>query len=130
MSFTYLPGSNDIGKVRMLIPDRVSASAIFTDEEITVFLTLETDVRCATAMAMETIASDQVLTLKVMTLLDVSTSGDRVAAALLARAKLLREQAEQALSISSGGFDYAEMVTTDFAGRERLYNQALRNVVP
>jgi hypothetical protein len=129
MSFTYLL-SNDIGKCRMLIPDRVSASAIFSDEEITAFLGLETDVRCATAMALETIASDQVLTLKVMTLLDVSTSGDRVAASLLARAKLLREQAEQALSLASGGFDIAEMVTTDFAGRERLYNQALRNVTP
>lgn len=127
MTFTYVL-STDIGKCRMLIPDRVSASAIFTDEEITEFLSLETDVRCAAAMALETIASDQVLTLKVMTLLDVSTSGDRVSAALLARAKLLREQAEQALGIASGGFDIAEMVTTDFAARERLYNESLRSL--
>lgn len=125
MSFTYIL-STEIGKVRLMIPDRVSASAIFSDEEIAAFLALEGDTRSATALALETIASDEVLTLKVMSLLDVSTSGDRVAASLLARAKLLREQAEA--NDASGGFDWAEMVTTDFAARERIEAQALRYV--
>ena len=39
MSFTYVLGNN-IGKVRNLIGDTVSASAILTDEEITAFLSL------------------------------------------------------------------------------------------
>ena len=124
MTFTYLPASTDIGKVRLLVPDRVMVSAIFTDEELTEFLSLEGDVRSAAACALEVIAADQVLILKVMSLLDVSTSGDRVAAALLSRAKLLREQADA----DAIGFDWAEMVTTDFAARERLYNQALRSL--
>jgi hypothetical protein len=121
MSFTYILAT-DIGKVRLLIPDRVAANAILTDEEIQAFIDMEGEVRYAAAACLETIASDQVLTLKVMSLLDVSTSGDRVSAALLARAKLLREQADG----DDDAFDIAEMVVNDFSGRERLYNQGLR----
>ena len=123
MTFTYVL-STDIGKIRLLIPDRVTASAIFTDEELQEFLTLEDDVKSAAACALETIAADQVLVLKVMTLLDVSTSGDRVANALLARAKLLREQAD----VETDAFDWAEMVVTDFNAAERMYAQALRSL--
>ena len=121
MTFTY-DLSTDIGKVRLLVPDRVTAEAIFSDEELTAMLTLEGDVRSAAACALETIASDQVLVLKVMTLLDVSTSGDRVSAELLKRAAILRAQADG----ESSGFDWAEMVVNDFAAREHLYNEALR----
>lgn len=128
MAFTYTL-STDIGKIRLRIPDRVTPGHIFEDAELQAFLDYEGDVLSAAAGALETIASDQVLTLKVMTLLDVSTSGDRVAASLLARAKLLRAQADAAAD-AVDGFGWAEMVTTDFAARERLYNQALRTVIP
>ena len=123
MTFTYVL-STDIGKIRLMIPDRVTAEAIFTDEELQAFYDLEGDVRSAAAMALETIASDQVLVLKVMTLLDVSTSGDRVSAELLKRAAILRAQADG----ESSGFDLAEMVVNDFAAREHLYNEALREI--
>ena len=123
MAFTYVLAT-DIGKIRLRIPDRVTPGHIFEDEELQEFLTFEGDVLSAAAGALEAIASDQVLTLKVMTLLDVSTSGDRVSAALLAGAKLLREQAD----VATDGFDWAEMVVNDFSARERLYNQGLRSL--
>jgi hypothetical protein len=129
MAFTYTL-TTSIGQMRLLLPDRVTPGHIFEDDELQAFLTLEGDIRTATALALETIASDQVLVLKVMSLLDVSTSGDRVSAALIARAKLLREQAELNVAAATGSFDWAEMVTTDFAARERLYNQALRDAIP
>ena len=40
MSFTY-DLSTDVGKIRLLIPDTVSASAVFSDEELTALLALE-----------------------------------------------------------------------------------------
>jgi len=124
MAFTY-DLTTDVGTVRLLVPDRVDAGHIFEDDEITAYLILEGDTRSAAACALETIAADQALTLKVMKLLDVQTDGARVADALLKRAVLLREQA--AANIAGGPFDWAEMVVTDFNARERVYNEALRD---
>jgi len=121
--FTYAPAT-DRGRVRLMIPDRVAASAMFDDDEIDTFLALEGDeVRLATAMALETIASDQAMTLKVIRLLDLSTDGAKVSDALLARAAGLR-----AAAAADGSFDWGEMVVDDFSYRERLYNQALRGL--
>ena len=125
MSFSYVLGT-DVGTIRLLIPDRVDAGHIFEDDELEGYMTLEGDVRSAAACALETIASDQALVLKVMRLLDVQTDGARVSDALLKRAALLREQAEK--SAAGGSFDWAEYVPNDFAARERIYNQALRGL--
>lgn len=127
MAFTYdLTG--DIGKIRLLIPDRVTPGHVFEDDELAGFLALEGDVRSAAACALETIASDQALTLKVMSLLDVTTDGAKLSDALLKRAARLREQAEAAATAIDGSFDWAEQVIDDFAARERIYNQALRGL--
>lgn len=126
MTYTYLPAANDIGKVRLLIPDRTESDALFSDEEITIFLGMETGVKRATALALETIASDQALILKVQTTGQLKSDGKAVAEALLARAARLRTQAADDEDEDGGGFDIAEQVPNDFAARERLFKQAQR----
>lgn len=58
MSFTYDTDTN-VGKVRLLIDDKVEATAHFTDEEIETFLSLASDsVLIAAALALEAWAAD------------------------------------------------------------------------
>jgi hypothetical protein len=127
MAFTYQPTTSR-GRVRLLIPDRVTPGHIFEDAEIDTFLVLETNnVKRSTALGLETIASDQALTLKVIRLLDLTTDGARVSDALLKRAAELRRQADiEELAEDGGAFDIAEWTPTDFAYRERLENEMLR----
>lgn len=126
MSFTYDLSSN-VGKMRMMIPDRHADEAFFTDEELSAFLEMEGDVKRGTALALETMASDQAMVLKVVRLLDVSTDGRAVAESLMKRASELRRQADEADQATSGGFEIAEMVVDDFSFRRRMENEALRN---
>jgi hypothetical protein len=48
MAFTYVLAT-DVGKIRLLIPDRVTPGHIFEDDELTGYMTLEGDVRSAAA---------------------------------------------------------------------------------
>jgi hypothetical protein len=129
MTFTY-DTTVDIGKVRMLIPDRVEADAMFTDEEVQAFVDMNASVRYAAADALDVIASDQALTLKVITLMDLKTDGPATARALMERADKLRTLADNedaAAEAEEGGlFDYGEMVVNDFTTRERVLKQAQR----
>jgi len=118
--------ATDAGKVRLLIPDRTETGHLFEDDEIDAFLAMEgAVVKRAAALALETAASDQALVLKAIKLLDLQTDGPKVAASLLARAATLRAQADQ--EDDDPGFDIAEWTPTDFAARERLWNEALRD---
>jgi hypothetical protein len=128
MAFTF-DLSTSVGKVRLLIPDRVSADALFQDDEIEAFLDLEgAVVRRAVALALEIIASDNAMTLKVIRLLDLTTDGAKTSDALLKRAALLRSQADRDDEAEEGAaFDIAEMVPNAFAWRERVYHEALRD---
>jgi len=57
MTFTYVT-STSVGKIRLLISDTVSATAHFTDEELTVFLELnDNSINLAAASALESWAS-------------------------------------------------------------------------
>ncbi|MFZ5856778.1 MAG: hypothetical protein ACOYZ6_08105 [Chloroflexota bacterium] len=130
MTFTYDP-TNDIGKVRMMIPDRVESAALLTDEEIEAYLDMNgEDVRYAAADALDMIASDQALTLKVITLMDLRTDGPATARALMERADKLRtlsDNEEAAAEAEEGGLlDYGEMVVDEFTRRERVVKQAER----
>lgn len=81
-----------LGQVRLLINDTTDAP-VFSDPEIAAFLLLESqDVKCAAALAYETIAADEVLTSKVIRSQDLQTDGASVAAQLLARATSLRAE--------------------------------------
>lgn len=127
MAFSYNL-STDAGKVRAMIPDSKEATYLFEDDEINVFLLIEGHIKRATALALETIASDQALVLKVIKVLDITTDGAKVSDALLKRAKMLREQvdAEIVLSDQQPAIDIAEMVLDDFTWRERMVKQSLR----
>lgn len=118
--------SSEIGKVRLLIPDRDVTAPIFEDEEIQAFLSLEGDVRRAAALALETVAADEALTLRMTSVLGLSVNGVAAAQALLARAAELRRQAEEAEARGEALFDWAEMVIDPFSARERLSNEILR----
>lgn len=128
MAFTYDP-TTDAGRVRLLIFDTdtvTAANQIFSDAEIDAFLDMEdTSVRRAAALALETIATQEVLIQKVVRNMDLQTDGARVSAELRARAKSLREQEEQGLE--DGGFDWAESIYDVFTYRDRIIKEALRN---
>lgn len=125
MTYTY-DVETDIGRVRRTIPDRVQASAIWTDEEIQSFLNDEDGWRRAAALALETMASDNVLVMKVMTIQNIRTDGAAVSRALLERAKTLRSLADQADATSGDAFDIAETVLNDFGFRQQILNEAIR----
>ena len=118
MTFTYDLAANS-GLVRLLIPDVDEDNVLFQDAEIDAFLTLENNVvRLAAAQALDTLASSEVMILKVIKVLDVSTNGDRVGKELRERATALREQHEQGVGDPDGMFDIAEWVVDDFGARE------------
>lgn len=119
--------TSDLGKVRLLIPDRQPDEYIFDDVEILALLEMEDGIKRTTALALETIASDQAMTLKVIRLLDITTDGAKVSDALLKRAQSLRDQAETGDETDEGGFDIAEMVYDDFSFREKVVKEAERS---
>lgn len=127
MTFTY-DTTTDIGKVRLIISDRDVANIIFQDEEIQAFLDMnQSSVQRGSAAALDTIASNEAMVLKVIQTLDLSTDGASLARALREHAKQLREDADTADASEEGLLDYAEMVTNAFTARQRLNNQWLRN---
>ena len=99
---------------------------IFSDATLTAFLTVEGNVdKRATALALETMASNEAYVQKVIRILDLSTNGAQTADSLLKRAALLRAQAED--EVADAGFEIAEMVLDDFSYREFLEKDALRD---
>jgi hypothetical protein len=124
VAFSYDPAT-DRGKVRLLIGDTATQdpeAQLFTDDEIDAFLAMEGQVvALAAARALEALAANQVMVLKVIRLLDLSTDGASVARELRQQAKQLREDSD------AGDFDYAEMVLDPATFTERVYNEALRD---
>jgi hypothetical protein len=127
MAYTY-DLTTDVGKVRALTRDtRGPTTVFFQDDEIQFYLTLNgDDVRYAAAELLDVWASDEAMVTKVVTLLDVSTNGASVAAALRAHAKTLRELADQAATALDAGFDTAEMALGPFSLREQIVNEGLK----
>lgn len=129
MSFTYnLVTHPTISKIRLFIPDNKADSYVFEDDEIEAFYTLEGSLKRAAAFALETIASNEAMVLKVIRLLDISTDGAKVADALLKRAALLRRQADDEEVAESGAFDIAEMVIDPFQYRQKVHNNWLEGI--
>jgi len=127
VAFTY-DTDTEVGKVRLLIFDTDAATRMFEDVELATFYALEGgSIKRASSLALETIASNEAMTLKVMKLLDLQTDGAATSNALLKRAAELRKQADREEAAEGGGsFDIAEMVVDDFTFRRRLWNEALR----
>ena len=89
---------------------------------------MEGDVRRATALALETISSDEATVLRVIRIADLTTNGPALAAELRARAAALRQQALDAEPGEGGGFDIAEGVFNAFGLRQKVYNDGMREL--
>ena len=81
--------------VRLLTGDKAVDDYIFTDDEMESFLELNNgNVYYAAADALDAIAANAAYTLKVLTILDVTTNGQATAEAILASAVALRAKAD------------------------------------
>lgn len=120
MSFTLDP-TTTIGQVRLKITDRDSANPIFQDADIEAFLLMEgSSVLRASAAALEAIAIDQALVLKVVKILGQSTDGAKLADTLFKIATRYRDLADFSDAASGDLFDWATFVDDPFASREYL----------
>lgn len=129
MTFTYEVANltTDLALVRLSIGDTEVNTPVFQDEELNAFLAVQGGSwRRAAAVALERIATSQILLLKVITILDVKTDGAAVAKALLAQAHQLRVDAAAAEDENGSTFEVIEMVTNDFGYRERIQDEYLR----
>ena len=130
MAFTYDLSTNR-GKVRLLIQDTDETYEFYSDAEIDAFLTIagELDgdtVFYASALALESWASNQVLILKVVTLLDIEVDGAKVSAEMRQRANALR--ADAITTSTDAGFEIAEMALGHFSWVEQVTNEAIEDV--
>lgn len=81
--------------VRLLTGDKAVNDYIFTDDEMESFLELSNgNVYHAAADALDAIAANAAYTLKVLTILDVTTNGQATAEAIRASAVALRAKAD------------------------------------
>lgn len=88
-----------VGQVRLLlndIPDGSPATAVFTDVEVSAFLTLArgSSVKRAAALAIDANATNEALASKVLRTQDVQTDGAKLAAAMREHADRLRGEAD------------------------------------
>lgn len=115
-----------VGKVRTLLSDTDQTEPIFTDEQLTFFLSQKNNnLQRATALAYRVIAGNQALTLKVIKLLQLSTDGQRTAQALLDTAAVFDASADFDEGASGDLFDWAEQVYP-LNVDERIIKQILR----
>jgi len=122
MAATY-DVTTDRGKVRLLITDTDTSDPIFDDTEIDAFLSLNSsNILYAAAQALDVMAVNEAMVLKVIKLLDLSTNGPAVAASLKAQADSLRAQSDAA----DYDFDWAEQNLNQFSYLEIVTNSYLR----
>ena len=87
--------ADSVKLVRLLTGDKASDEYIFTDDEMESFLELNSgNVYRAAADALDAIASNAAYTLKVLTILDITTNGQATADAIRASAVALRSKAD------------------------------------
>lgn len=98
--------NSPVGQVRVLIPDlrkledlrdlRKEPRYLFTDEEISAYLTINGgNVKLAAADACDAIGTDKALQLLVLKTDDKQTDGAKLLSAFVGRAKQLRAQAKE-----------------------------------
>lgn len=121
MTWTYDP-TTDVGKVRLTISDTEVSRPVLDDEDIEAFLSMAgNSIPLASAKALETIATNEILCLKVVNLMGaVVTDAASAAKQLLALAKTLREEHMTNATADSPGFVSIEMAD-DFLQRREKY---------
>lgn len=121
MTWTYDP-TTDVGKVRLRISDTDVTRQILLDEDIEAFLDMAGGSPVlAAAMALESIAINEILCLKVVNLMGaIVTDAASAAKQLIALAKSLRQEYAQMGDADSPGFVSIEMVDDTFGRREKF----------
>lgn len=113
-----------IGKVRLLAQD--TDGDFFQDEDLQVFLDNNSaSVRLAAADALDTMATNQVLLMKKVSMAGLSTDGPAVAEALRKSAEMLRAQ-ELGIYNPAEMFDIVETNWTNSEWVDMLDNEYLR----
>jgi hypothetical protein len=123
--FTSDP-TTDLGKMRLLVSDTDSTRPIMDDEDLQAFITIAGHYWPGAAMALDSIATNEVLTQKVLTIMGTSTDGAKVAKELRARARQLREDFKNFGPTTELGFATAEMPDGAFSREEMLLKQYQR----
>jgi len=125
MGFTY-DLDTAVGKVRLLIPDRSHADAFFSDEEISAFLSMEEqETFLAAALALDTLADDEVLVLKAIETMGLKLDGPAVAEALRKRAEGLRTRYYDKASEYDNSIEFASMAVSPSAAWDVLIKDVL-----
>jgi hypothetical protein len=118
------------GKTRLLAADTSTTDPVFSDDEIDAFLAMSgSEPLYAAALALDTMAASEALTLKRITLLDLQTDGQATAAALRAQAQELREVARSGVGNEADLFAVAEMILNPATARERMLELAKRELL-
>lgn len=123
VSFTY-DITTTTGQIRSIVPDSNPDAYVFEDSELAAFYAIEgQSLKRAAALALETIASNEAMVLKVIRLLDIQTDGAKVSDTLLKRAEKLRDQADDEEIAEHGAFDIAEWAVDSFTTRDLLFRR-------
>lgn len=117
--------ATEVDQVRLLISDVDEDNALFTDDQIGVFLDLEVGVKRAAAAALDTIASSEVLVSKKIRTMDRETDGPAVADALRKHATALRLQADAEDELTDSFFYITSFTPARVEGEERYYDGRL-----
>jgi len=127
LTWTYDP-TTDLGKMRLLIADTDSSRQIMEDEDLQAFIAISGHYWPGAAMALDSIATNEVLTQKVLTIMGTSTDGAKVAKELRARAMQLRADFKNFGPTTELGFATAEMPDGAFSREEMLLKQYMRGL--
>jgi len=121
MTWSYDP-STDIGKVRLRVSDTNATRQIMDDEDYQAFLDMAGgSTTLAAAMALEAIAVNELLCLKVVNLMGaIVTDAASASKYLLAQAKTLRAEYAQMGDGTSPGFVSIEMISDPFQREEKF----------
>lgn len=132
MAATYDPDTS-AGRVRLLIADTNvanEATRLFSDAEIEAFLDLEGSIYLAAALALESLASSEVMIQKRIKLLELTTDGPAQAKELRAIAAGWRARAtelvEEEIDEDATGFAIAELAITPSQRHDVITNGWLR----
>lgn len=126
MTWTTFDPTTDLGKMRLLVSDTDVSRPILDDEDLEAFIAIAGNYWLGAAMALDSIATNEVLTQKVLTIMGTSTDGAKVAKELRARARQLREDFKNFGPATELGFATAEMPDGAFSREEMLLKQYQR----
>lgn len=125
MSFTFNT-SNNIGKVRAMVGDVTESTSVLSDEQITVFLDIQSnDLFKSAAMALRAMSANKAILAKYRRAGNYTEDTRNIAKGLLDLAKDYEEQSNLVPADAQ-----AEIIYTDFNFNEILINKIVRGELP